>query len=253
MSTLDRYLRSQGLRKWLSKRRVKLTVEHVAKRLAWARAHKDWTLTDWYRVIWSDECTVERAETTKQRWVFRYPWEKWLPECCDPQPKHKSTSLMIWACFCGLERGELHCLSDQKTINAEYYVNMMAKRLLPFWKYLLDIDLEPLYMQDGAKVHTAKKSMAWFQEHGIVLYDHPPYSPDLNPIEHIWVHMKRVLHKKYPDIVLMKDSKKVKLRLAEVLPQVWEEIPERYFEAMLDSMPDRVKAVIDAKGWYTKY
>jgi len=41
--------------------------------------------------------------------------------------------------------------------------------------------------------------------------------------------------------------------LAEILPKVWEEIPEGYFEAMLDSMPDRVPAVIDAKGWYTKY
>ena len=107
MSTLECYLCSQNLRKWLANRRVKLTEVHAAKRLQWAREHRNWSLTDWYRVIWSDECRVEKAGTARQRWVFRHPWEKWLPECCDPKPKHKSASLMVWACFCGLERGEL--------------------------------------------------------------------------------------------------------------------------------------------------
>jgi len=41
--------------------------------------------------------------------------------------------------------------------------------------------------------------------------------------------------------------------LAEILPKVWEEIPEGYFEAMLNSMPNRIQTVIDGKGWYTKY
>jgi len=41
--------------------------------------------------------------------------------------------------------------------------------------------------------------------------------------------------------------------LAEIRPQVWEEILEGYIEAMLDSMPDRVQVVIDARGWYTRY
>ena len=254
MSTLERYLSSQNLRKWLAKRRVKLTAEHAAKRLQWAREHRYWTLTDWYRVIWSDKCTVEKAGTARQRWVFRHPWEKWLPECCDPKPKHKSASLMVWACFCGLERGELYCLDDRKTMNAEYYINMLSIRLLPFWRYLLGIELEPLFMQDGAKVHTAKLSMAFFEDHGIMLYNHPPYSPDLNPIEHIWVHMKHKLHRMYPDVVNLRGSPQtIQRRLAEILPQVWEEIPEGYFEAMLDSMPDRVQAVIDARGWYTRY
>ena len=82
MLTLKRYLRSQNLQKWLAKRRVKLTAEHAAKRLLWARDYRNWSLTDWYRVIWSDESTVEKAGTARQRWVFGHPWEKWLPECC---------------------------------------------------------------------------------------------------------------------------------------------------------------------------
>ena len=45
----------------------------------------------------------------------------------------------------------------------------------------------------------------------------------------------------------------MKGRLAEVLPKIWEEIPESYFEKLWKSMPDWVASVIDAKGWYTRY
>ena len=201
MSTLERYLWSQTFRKWLARHRVKLTAEHTAKRLLWAREYRHWTLTDWYRVIWSDECTVDKAGTARQWWVYRHVWEKWLPEWCEPKPNHKSASLMVWACFCGLEPGELHFLDDRKTMNAEYYINMLSIRLLPFWRYLLGIELEPPCMQNGAKVHTAKVSMAYLEDHGIILYNHPPYSSDLNRIQHIWVHIKCKLHRMYPDVV----------------------------------------------------
>ena len=45
----------------------------------------------------------------------------------------------------------------------------------------------------------------------------------------------------------------MKARLAGVLPEIWEEIPSRVFAGLWKSMTDRVEAVIDAKGWCTRY
>ena len=45
----------------------------------------------------------------------------------------------------------------------------------------------------------------------------------------------------------------VKARLAEVLPLCWEKIPETQFETLWKSMPECVQAVIEAKGWQTRY
>lgn len=39
-------------------------------------------------------------------------------------------------------------------------------------------------LQDNARIHTANK-MKWFEENAIALIDWPPYSPDMNPIEHL--------------------------------------------------------------------
>ena len=61
VSTVDRALRENGIKKWLAKKRAKLTPEHAQKRLACAKAHQDWTTKDFEGVIWSDECSVERS------------------------------------------------------------------------------------------------------------------------------------------------------------------------------------------------
>jgi transposase len=96
--------------------------------------------------------------------------------------------------------------------------------------------------------------MDWFDEQGIKVEEHPPCSPDLNPIEHVWLELKRRLQKQYPDIGNTPGGPdKVRKKMSKVLPEVWQTIPPEFFEKLWMSMPDRVAAVIDAKGWYTRY
>ncbi|EYE92581.1 uncharacterized protein EURHEDRAFT_186358 [Aspergillus ruber CBS 135680] len=45
-------------------------------------------------------------------------------------------------------------------------------------------------------------NLSWFDEHGIPLIDWPPYSPDLNPIEHAWAKLKERIYMLYPDLEL---------------------------------------------------
>ena len=46
LDTVDRYLRENGLCKWLAKKRPKLDAARAKERLAWALARKDWTAED---------------------------------------------------------------------------------------------------------------------------------------------------------------------------------------------------------------
>jgi hypothetical protein len=41
-----------------------------------------------------------------------------------------------------------------------------------------------IFMQDNASIHTAHSVRDWFRNAGLKCLDWPPYSPDLNPIEH---------------------------------------------------------------------
>ena len=107
----------------------------------------------------------------------------------------------------------------------------------------------PVFQQDNALIHTAGVVMDWLDEMGFDLEKHPALSPNLNPIGHACVELKRCLHQQCPDILNTKGGpEKVQKQLAEV----WESISNSFFEKLWCSMPDQVAAVIEAKGWKTK-
>jgi transposase len=58
-------------------------------------------------------------------------------------------------------------------------------------------------MQDGASIHTARIIKRWLADNEIEVIDWPPYSPDLNPIKHVWRHLKEWVHEHYPELEIL--------------------------------------------------
>ena len=72
-----------------------------------------------------------------------------------------------------------------------------------------------------------------------------PQSPDLNPIEHLWAHLKRKLaeHEEAPTSIQ---------ELWERVQKKWDDIEVGECQKLIESMPRRVEAVLKAKGGHTK-
>jgi len=110
-----------------------------------------------------------------------------------------------------------------------------------------------VFMQDNASIHTAKKVIQWCEDHAILLLDWPPYSPDMNPIEHVWAIMKQWIVKHYPELSKMGKSQAAYDQLAEVIVEAWDALDQEYIDKLIRGMPKRVKTLRIAKGWHTKY
>lgn len=72
----------------------------------------------------------------------------------------------------------------------------------------------------------------------------PPQSPDLNPIEQVW------------DLLDSKIDKTKKTSVKEFwkeMDKAWNSITKEELRKYINTMPDRCKAVIAAKGGHTRY
>ena len=96
-STVYRILHEAGITNWIMKKRLLLRLEDVKARYNWAKLYKDWTRSDWEKVIWSDESSVERGSGKKREWMFRTPSQKWHKEMIQPTSKGKDIKVMVWA------------------------------------------------------------------------------------------------------------------------------------------------------------
>jgi transposase len=111
-----------------------------------------------------------------------------------------------------------------------------------------------VFMQDNVPIHKAKKSIDWFNENSVILMDWLPYSPDLNPIENLWIPLKEGVYKVNPDI---EETPRGEEQVAEVLwkaaQESWNQIASKIIKNCVASLLKRLAAVRAAGGWYTGY
>ena len=102
-----------------------------------------------------------------------------------------------------------------------------------------------LLQQDSAPAHTANKVRNWLVSNRIEVLEWPGNSPDLNPIENLWMILKRKVRLHQPKN--MQD-------LIYNIKRVWcTEITAELCRKLVDSMPNRLKNVLKHKGFATKY
>lgn len=108
-------------------------------------------------------------------------------------------------------------------------------------------------MQDNAPIHNGRQVQNFLMGHGIWTMDWPPYSPDLNPKEHLWHWMKKLINKHHPELRTIGDSIEARDALYKAIQEAWGIIPSSLIRTLIRSMPRRLGAVRRVHGWHTKY
>ena len=111
-----------------------------------------------------------------------------------------------------------------------------------------------IFMQDNAKCHKAETVLEFLAENRVPLMEWPAQSPDLNPLENLWIEFKERFHKRFIELFSnLSKSMEARYRYGEIMQEVWYSQGMELVEALISSMPERCQAVIDAEGGWTKY
>lgn len=109
------------------------------------------------------------------------------------------------------------------------------------------------FQQDNARIHTTPAVLQWFEQNLVTLYPHPPYSPDLNPIENVWSLLKHRISQCPRASLGIGQSLAAGKAFHKAIQEQWEKIPQEVIDNCILSLPRRYQAVIEAKGYQTKY
>ncbi|UYV65232.1 hypothetical protein LAZ67_3003662 [Cordylochernes scorpioides] len=119
-------------------------------------------MTEWHRVVFSDESRFCLSSDSRRVRVWRRRGERSNPAAIVERPTVRQRGI-------------------KGTMTAQRYVDDVLRPVtLP---YLQGVP-NALYQQDKARPHTARISQQALQD--VQMLPWPPYSPDLSPIEHVW-------------------------------------------------------------------
>jgi transposase len=242
--TTRNLLKKYSFKAVVKKKKPFLSVTHRKKRLAFALEHKEWTVEDWKRVLWSDETKINRIGSDGRQWMWKQVGQGLTDREVQKTVKHGGGNIMVWGCMGWNGVGKL--VEIEGIMDADQYVDILDNNLVVSMEDLAISMEEGIFQQDNDPKHTSKKAKQWMKNNEITLLDWPPQSPDLNPIEHLWVDIKDKLDE-YPTYA------KGVWEVWERVEEVWNNVPPETCQNLIESMPRRLEAVIKAKGGHTKY
>ena len=213
------------------------------RRMQWLRADAPnrFRLADWRRVMFSNESRFSLQRSDRRQLVYGRLGERYSDACVREVDRFGGGgSVMVWG---GISHGvKMPLVVIQRNLTAVRYRDQV---LMPHFLPLVKAH-NLTFQHVNARPHIARVCRDILNQNNVQVLDWPLYSPDLNPIEHLWDALDRRVRKRVnvPNNV-------TQLQLA--LIQEWNNIPQRTIDNLVGSMVRRVRAATAAHGGHTRY
>lgn len=123
VKTIRCALKGTGLQAYRRRRKFYLKAAHASARRKWAREHREWTVDDWKRIVYSDESKFNLHGSDGNRWVWRERGKGFDRRYVDAHEKYGGGSVMVWGCITRFGFGRLVRITGK--VDAKKYVAIL--------------------------------------------------------------------------------------------------------------------------------
>ncbi|GFU62759.1 transposable element Tc1 transposase [Trichonephila clavipes] len=182
--TISRHLAEANLKSKRPFRALPLTPEHRQLLLHWCQARSMWNVTDWQKVVFSDESRFVLGTDDNRVRVWRRPGERYNSIHTVLRHTARTASVMVWGTIAYDSRSTLIVMRG--TLTGQRYVDdILRPHVGPFLNGLPGV----ICQQDNARPHTANVSQDFLRHFQTLPW--PARSLDLSTVEHVWDQLKR--------------------------------------------------------------
>jgi transposase len=242
--TVCRILKCLGFEAQIKKKKPLLSKRHRHERFKWAKKYQHWTVADWSKVIFTDETKINVWGSDGVKYCWKRPGDPLQPHHLDLTVKFGNGNIKMWGCMS--TNGVGYACHIEDIMDAEVYCYILGTTFrdsLEYWNLGWQ---DFVFQQDNDRKHTCRLATKWFSDRDITVLDWPAQSPDLNPIEHLWHHLKLKLS-------LYEQQASGVSELWQRVDKEWNTFTAEECKRYIKSMPVRVKAVLKAKGGNTRF
>jgi transposase len=245
VNTARNALKEKGLGSFVKPKKPYLSNKNVKDRLAWAKAHADWTPDDWKRVVWTDETKIDRFGADGRKYGWKRDREPLQSHHVQQTVKHGGGNIKLWSCI--MYEGVGYIVWIKENLNQKIYLDILQDDFgKTIEEYGLDLE-KMIFQQDNDPKHTARSVKEWLAKQPFEVMHWPAQSPDLNPIENMWAMLKLRLYRDYD--CPPKGMNEHWERIAET----WYKITKEECQKVIGTMPERCHQVIKAEGHWIDF
>ena len=141
-----------------------------------------------------------------------------------------------WGCIAASGVGTLYLTTD--TFDGPFYLQILKDCLFES-KNNLHLPDDWKFVQDNARPHIEASVERWIYKNNVTMLYLPANSPDLNPIELIWSHLKPIINNKFP---------KSLEELEDAAIEGWNSLSDDFIRNSIYDMSRRIREVIKNNG-----
>ncbi|GFW15342.1 transposable element Tc1 transposase [Trichonephila clavipes] len=226
--TISRHLAEANLKSKRPFRALPLTPEHRQLRLQWCQTKSMWNVTDWQKVVFSDESRFVLGTDDKRVRVCRCPGERYNSPHTVLRHTARTADVMVCGALAYGSRSTLIVMRG--TLTGQRYVDDILR---PHVGTFLNGLPGAIFQQDNARPHTERVTQDFLRHFQTLPW--PARTPDSSPVEHVWYQLKRQMapcHSVH------------NLELA--VQDLWAQLSQDNIRCLINSMMDRVAACIAA-------